>query len=77
MLRTTRCVVNIPVQWLMWLTTFDHRPFEEYVHGYMCDMVSGVNEPLKVVMECATAVYTWVLLKYKFKSVQFPYKESA
>ena len=38
---------------------------------------SGANEPLKVAMEHSTAIYMWVPLKYKFKSVQFPCKESA
>ena len=42
---------------------------------YQCG--SGANEPVKVAMEHATAICTWVPLKYKFKSVQFPYKESA
>ena len=30
-LGTTRCVVNISVQWLMWLTTLTTDPLKEYM----------------------------------------------
>ena len=36
MLRTMRFVVNIPVQWLMWLTTFDHRPWPGAKRLFLC-----------------------------------------